>query len=67
MNIEVKSFYDYADERKKFYSVHGEGLYYDTYEEALREELIVLGLIIPKTKWELNQSSIPDTFLDGDR
>lgn len=48
MNIEVKSFYDYADKCKKFYSVHGKGLYCDTYEEALREELIALGLLIPK-------------------
>ena len=51
MNIEVKSFYDYADECNKFYSVHGEGFYYDTYEEALREELIALGLLIPKVNW----------------
>ena len=50
MNIEVESFYDCADKCKKFYSVHGEGVYYDTYEEALREELIALGLLIPGSK-----------------
>lgn len=48
MKIKVNSFYDYADECKKFYSVHGEGFYCNTYEEALREELIALGLLIPK-------------------
>ena len=61
MKIEVKSFYDYADECKKFYSVHGEGLYCDTYEEALREELIALGLLIPKVNG--NRTRVLKLFL----
>lgn len=56
INIEVNSFYDYADECKKYYSVHGDGHYYDTYEKALREELIALGLLTPKSKCKQTQS-----------
>ena len=47
MQEEIMSYYDFTDEIWKYYSVHGTGLYYDSYEEALRDELIGLGIIKP--------------------
>lgn len=45
--VSIKSFYDEIDSLEKYYSIHGTGLYYDSYEEALRDELIGLGIIKP--------------------
>lgn len=47
MDIKVISFFDLTDNCFKYYSVHGEGHYFDYYEDALREELIGLKLLIP--------------------
>ena len=47
MNIRIGKFYDIADECYKYCGMHGTGLYYDCYEDALRDELIGLGILIP--------------------
>lgn len=45
--IKVRKFYDFIDKCFKFYSIHGDGEYFDTYDEAYRDELIGLGILIP--------------------
>ncbi len=47
MREAIMSFYDSEDEMWKYYSIHGTGLYFDSYEKALRDELIGLGIIKP--------------------
>ena len=47
MQETIMSFYDSEDEMRKYYSIHGTGLYFDSYEKALRDELIGLGIIKP--------------------
>ena len=47
MQEAIMSFYDSEDEMWKYYSIHGTGLYFDSYEKALRDELIGLGIIKP--------------------
>ena len=47
MQEAIMSFYDSVDEMWKYYSIHGTGLYFDSYEKALRDELIGLGIIKP--------------------
>ena len=47
MKIEVNSFFDIVDNCTKYYSTHGEGWYCDCYEEALRDELIGVGILKP--------------------
>lgn len=44
--IKVNRFYDITDECYKYYSIHGTGVYYDSYDDALRDELIGLGILI---------------------
>ena len=45
----IIKFYDWSDEMWKYFSIHGTGVYCDSYEEALRDELIGLGIIKPLT------------------
>ena len=47
MRIQVNKFYDITDNCHKYYSVHGTGLYFTDYEDALRDELIGLGILMP--------------------
>ena len=47
MQEAIMSFYDSEDEMWKYYSIHGTGLYFDSYEKALRDELIGLEIIKP--------------------
>lgn len=53
MQEKIMSFYDLTDGQWKYYSVHGSGLYYDNYQDALRDELIGLGII--KGENEINR------------
>lgn len=40
-------FFDEADKNSKYLSLHGNGTYWKCYEEALRDELIGLGMLMP--------------------
>lgn len=44
-SVMVNKVYDMGDWCYKYYSEHGEKWRFDCYEDALREELIALGII----------------------
>lgn len=58
MKIEINKFYDITDYSYKYYSFNGMGQYFNCYEDALRDELIGLGILIPNNSNELKENAI---------
>lgn len=58
MNEQVNKFYDITDNCYKYYSIHGIGLYFNCYDDALRDELIGLEILIPNNSNEIKENVI---------